>query len=578
MQPPPGQPLPHPQLFPLHLSRPSPPPPLSSYPLSSLPPINSLASLQQPHLLIPMGSALPTLTPPPPLPPNLHPFPPTNPLPPTPLPPPQPLPPIISDPKDWSAHNEAGMVMHRNGLLEQAIEHLSLAVQSAPEGSVVRRNLAMVKVDMGTRFKLGGAVLEAISCYEEALQVLNSFAPAYFNLAVIFSERGQYEQALKYYQQAVRYNPNYVEALCVEESTGVMVKRRGEGEGREGQWMEVRARDVRMDDVLRDERGGEVAIQPPIIPLSHQPLYRVECYPCDSCSAEDVDTSLLPFAQYDVSDRHLITVLCRTTHSMHRMERQLHLVYYRIIGCTLHDMRLSVDCGEVADEAARAVLMKRWARIADVQDVCMEGELYDVDVRNLHLHLQRDEATVFRRHIAGVQLSLSSISPHSLDATSSASVSLRPQYRPIDLVVSPLPNTGTVIALSVASPTHRYLLSSFLPTHNWSALTHDPSASAVTAVLHSTRLPHPLFFPSFCVLIRCSNIGVIYKNSAQLSMAIEYYEKALKVRPSTPPPIDSSASFTGRWRRLPSSFSVCSLLKGQSELPHRRLQSRHCVD
>ena len=110
----------------------------------------------------------------------------------------------------------------------------------------------MVKVDIGTRYKLSGNVETAMRLYEEALSVLPSFAPAYFNLAVIYSERAQYEQALKYYQLAVQHNPELCgSAVRVSEDVTVKV-RRGVC------WvngMDVRAGDVFEDDMLMDETG-----------------------------------------------------------------------------------------------------------------------------------------------------------------------------------------------------------------------------------------------------------------------------------------------------------------------------------
>ena len=472
------------QPMPLSLSSPS-PPTLLPFPLSSSQqPLPTQATLSLPPFP-PQPSPLPPPSSLPSQPPTLSPHPTQPPL-------PSSLPSIISDPSDWQAHNEAGMVMHRNGLLEQAVEHLTLAAQFAPDTSAVRRNLAMVKVDIGTRYKLSGAVADAMRCYEEALQGLQSFAPAYFNLAVIFSERGQYEQALKYYQLATRYNPNYVEALCVQEDTRVRVKRGRGGRGGEercedgGGWMDVRVGDVTVDDVLMDERGQETCIQPPIVPIPDQPLYRVECF--RDGELQEGGTDAVPFAQFDVSDRHLLTVLCRSPPTLHRSSHALQLLYYRLVEGRLHESRLSEAYGKGEDEQVVSfALWKRW-REEELHDACVQGELYDVLTSDLHHHLQGDAAHIFRRHITGVQLSHHSSSSAALPPPP-------PTYLPVDLLLTPLRHLGRVIGLCVTSPTHRYLLSPSLPTRN-------------------------------------CNIGVIYKNSAQLSMAIEYYEKALKANPN----------------------------------------------
>ena len=423
---------------------------------------------------------------------------------------PPPLPSIISDPSDWKANNEAGMLMHRNGLLENSVDYLTLAVHAAPpDCSQPRRNLAMVKVDIGTRYKLSGNVETAMRLYEEALSVLPSFAPAYFNLAVIYSERAQYEQALKYYQLAVQHNPNYVEALCVGEDVEVRVKRGGVGE-----WTDVRAGDVCEDDVLMDERGEPTPIVPPIVPLHDQPLYRIDCYPHLALSAADASTSLLPLHSYTVSHRHLVTVQCLATPFLHHHANLTHLVFYRVKGGHISPETLVGDTGESGLER----LWQRWHRL-DRSDVCVQGELYDVYVEELCEQLDNPTSSYFREHIVGVRLrhhgdsdtsvtltptslfapppSFTSCShtPSSPPSSTTADARVTPSYTPLDLVITPLAHTGAVVGLSVASPTRRYLLSSRVATHN-------------------------------------CNIGVIYKNSAQLSMAIEYYEKALKANPN----------------------------------------------
>ena len=427
------------------------------------------------------------------------------------------IPSIISDPTDWKANNEAGMVMHRNGLLENAVEHLTLAVHNAPpDCTQPRRNLAMVKVDIGTRYKLSGNVETAMRLYEEALSVLPSFAPAYFNLAVIYSERAQYEQALKYYQLAVQHNPNYVEALCVSEDVSVKVRRGGVGE-----WQDVRAGDVCEDDMLMGDRGEATPILPPIVPLHDQPLYRIDCYPHLALSAPDISTAVSPLHSYTVSHRHLVTVQCLATPFLHHHTNLTHLVYYRV-----KDGHIAAETlvGEVGESGLER-LWQRWSQL-NRSDVCVAGDLYDVYVEDLWRHLDNAASSHFREHIVGVQVRLLSVTDDDSERTiaspfvalvappptacSHQSSSPQPtssiqsgdkpsrscsRHVPLDLVITPLLHTGTVIAITVAAPSRRYLLSSCVATHN-------------------------------------CNIGVIYKNSAQLSMAIEYYEKALKANPN----------------------------------------------
>ncbi len=64
--------------------------------------------------------------------------------------------------------------------------------------------------------------------YLEAISVNVVYAPAYYNIAVIYSELSRYEEALHYYHAAIQYNRFYVEAYC---NIGVIYKNVGQLEG-----------------------------------------------------------------------------------------------------------------------------------------------------------------------------------------------------------------------------------------------------------------------------------------------------------------------------------------------------------
>ncbi|GJP63563.1 hypothetical protein CLOP_g20626, partial [Closterium sp. NIES-67] len=78
---------------------------------------------------------------------------------------------------------------------------------------------------LGTRLKLGGSVQEGIAKYYEAIAADQRYAPAYYNLGVVYSEMGQYEAALQFYDKAVALRPLYAEAHC---NMGVIYKNCGD--------------------------------------------------------------------------------------------------------------------------------------------------------------------------------------------------------------------------------------------------------------------------------------------------------------------------------------------------------------
>ena len=57
-----------------------------------------------------------------------------------------------------------------------------------------------------------GQLQDAIAHYREALQVDPTYAPAYNNLGLIQAGRGEFENAIEHYRQALRINPAYADA------------------------------------------------------------------------------------------------------------------------------------------------------------------------------------------------------------------------------------------------------------------------------------------------------------------------------------------------------------------------------
>jgi tetratricopeptide (TPR) repeat protein len=68
--------------------------------------------------------------------------------------------------------------------------------------------------DLGTQLKLMGKVKEGMAKYAEAIRLNSNYAPAYYNIAVVYSESRNYEEAIRFYKMAIERNPNYIEAYC----------------------------------------------------------------------------------------------------------------------------------------------------------------------------------------------------------------------------------------------------------------------------------------------------------------------------------------------------------------------------
>jgi tetratricopeptide (TPR) repeat protein len=75
--------------------------------------------------------------------------------------------------------------------------------------------------DLGTHLKVQGHYKEGLSKYHEALTYDPKYAPAYYNIGVVYSELQQYQEALSNYSKAIELNPYYCEAYC---NIGVIYK------------------------------------------------------------------------------------------------------------------------------------------------------------------------------------------------------------------------------------------------------------------------------------------------------------------------------------------------------------------
>lgn len=96
--------------------------------------------------------------------------------------------------------------------------------QPQPQVPVVQNSNVPPEVavtDLGTQLKFLGLVEEGMSKYLQALTINPNYAPAYYNIGVIYSESNHFEEALYYYNKAVEANRMYVEAYC---NMGVIYK------------------------------------------------------------------------------------------------------------------------------------------------------------------------------------------------------------------------------------------------------------------------------------------------------------------------------------------------------------------
>ncbi|QDT12035.1 tetratricopeptide repeat protein [Planctomycetes bacterium K23_9] len=101
---------------------------------------------------------------------------------------------IQQDPDDSVLHNDLGLTLSKSGNNPAAVASLTRALEIAPGTSRYANNLASVKFDIGKS--------------DEALKVLldnNKPAVAHYNMAYLYQEGGQLNEAKKHLNEAVKY-------------------------------------------------------------------------------------------------------------------------------------------------------------------------------------------------------------------------------------------------------------------------------------------------------------------------------------------------------------------------------------
>ncbi|KAL2345253.1 hypothetical protein Fmac_006538 [Flemingia macrophylla] len=132
---------------------------------------------------------------------------------------------IKLDPRNACAHMHCGILHKDEGRLVEAAESYQKALEVDPSYKAAAECLAIVLTDIGTNIKLAGNTQDGIQKYFEALKVDQHYAPAYYNLGVVYSEMMQYDMALNFYEKAALERPMYAEAYC---NMGVIFKNRGD--------------------------------------------------------------------------------------------------------------------------------------------------------------------------------------------------------------------------------------------------------------------------------------------------------------------------------------------------------------
>jgi tetratricopeptide (TPR) repeat protein len=137
------------------------------------------------------------------------------------------------------AHNNLGMVLQREGRMQEAMGQYKQSVRLRPANAEAQYNLGLALArlgrmqeatgqyeqalrlkpdfaeahnDLGTAFFQLGRLKEAIGQYEQALRLKTDFADAHYNLGNGLLQAGRTQEAMGQYEQALRLRPDFAEA------------------------------------------------------------------------------------------------------------------------------------------------------------------------------------------------------------------------------------------------------------------------------------------------------------------------------------------------------------------------------
>ena len=108
-------------------------------------------------------------------------------------------------PDHANTHNNMGVVLQEQGKLDAAIKAYLRALKVRPQYADPHSN-------MGNALRDQGKYDEAIEAYKRALKIKPEYAEAYYNMSVVLQNQGELEDVIEACRRALKIKPNYTEA------------------------------------------------------------------------------------------------------------------------------------------------------------------------------------------------------------------------------------------------------------------------------------------------------------------------------------------------------------------------------
>lgn len=99
--------------------------------------------------------------------------------------------------RNFVAHFHLGNEMDRQGKLEEAVSHYSMALHFHPNYAQVHNNLGVIFANQAQPDR-------ALDHYREALRIRPDYAKAHDNLGILLARQGKFDEAVKHYHEAIR--------------------------------------------------------------------------------------------------------------------------------------------------------------------------------------------------------------------------------------------------------------------------------------------------------------------------------------------------------------------------------------
>ena len=113
-----------------------------------------------------------------------------------------------------TAHTNFGMLLSREGQIDEAISHFQTALQIVSKSGEAHYGLtrAIIYCDLANAFVRTGRIEEAITDLEKAVELQPNYADAHYNLGSVLLQKGEIDRAIAQWQTTLSINPNDGEA------------------------------------------------------------------------------------------------------------------------------------------------------------------------------------------------------------------------------------------------------------------------------------------------------------------------------------------------------------------------------